>query len=497
MEQSRMTPNSKDAVQAPQPRFRKSMLVTLMIASFLCLFNETVLSVGNTAVMKEWGLDYNTVQWTMSGFLVAMSVSVPIAAFVIHRYSTKAVFICSLLLIAAGLTLNAHSPSFAVLIVGRVVEGLGAGLLPSLLFSSALKLTKPQYQGFVTALCGVIIGLGPSFAPLYAGSILSAGYNWRTLFVPLSVVAVVLLVVGIFLVSDISERSSRKLDVVSVIESVVGFTALVGGINVLAMSLSSWMGWLLSILGIAVCFLWGHRQIDLARRSQEEGRVAPVLNLAVLRSAPIAAGMGLIVLLQVANMGLAVVYPMAIEPGLRISAFTSSLMLMVPLLISQCFALFAGTLFDRFGAQATVLGGICALIIGFVLLAFAQVSMGTLVVAAFATVAFIGVAFALPTIEARMFSLVKPEYIPDVVSGVQTSMQVGGALGTTITMGIFSASFAARTADVAGGAAAVTGGQAYLSSFATVSVVLAVVYVLSLVLAAVVVKGSKKPTTQR
>jgi DHA2 family lincomycin resistance protein-like MFS transporter len=467
------------------------MLVVLMIASFLCLFNETVLSVGNTAVMKEWNLDYNTVQWTMSGFLVAMSISVPIAAFVIHRSSTKTVFVCSLILIAAGLTLNAHSPSFGVLIVGRVVEGLGAGLLPSLLFSSALKLTKPQSQGFVTALCGVIIGLGPSFAPLYAGSMLSAGYNWRMLFIPLSVASVVVLVAGIFLISDVSERSRKKLDILSIAESIVGFTSLVGGINILAMDLTSLFGWLLTLLGLLVCFLWATRQLRLSERALTDPTIAPVLNLSVMRQPAIVCGMSLIVLLQVANMGLAVVYPMAVEPGLGISAFTSSLMLMCPLLISQCFALFAGRTFDHFGAKATVLGGMGTLIVGFVLLFFAKVSMGALVIGAMATLAFVGVAFALPTIQARMFSLVEPRSIPDIVSGAQTSMQVGGALGTTVTMGIFSAAFAAQTA----AGASAKGGQAYLSSFAVVSIVLAIVYVLSLALVRVVVKDSFAPTS--
>lgn len=493
---------------ASKPRFRISMLVVLMVASFLCLFNETVLSVGNTAIMKEWGLDYNTVQWTMSGFLVAMSISVPIAAFVIHRYSTRAVFICSLILIAAGLTLNAHSPSFAVLITGRVIEGLGAGLLPSLLFSSALKLTKPQSHGFVTALCGVIIGLGPSFAPLYAGSMLSAGFNWRALFIPLSVVSIVVLIAGFFLISDVSERSQRRLDVLSIAESIVGFTSLVGGINILAMSLTSVWGWLLSLLGVVVCIAWARRQLRLGKRfdastateqtsspsrDSAEKAVAPVLNLQVMRHAPIAAGMALIVLLQVANMGLAVVYPMAIEPGLGISAFVSSLMLMCPLLLSQCFALFAGSLFDRFGAKATVLGGMGVLILGFVLLSFARVQMGVWVIGIFATVAFVGVAFIMPTVQARMFSLVEPRFIPDIVSGAQTSMQVGGALGTTITMGIFSAVYATRSAAVSAGATATEQGQAYLSSFGVVSVVLAVLYALAVALAVVVVKGLAKP----
>ncbi|MCI1935933.1 MAG: MFS transporter [Bifidobacteriaceae bacterium] len=496
---------AREADESPRPRFRITMLIVLMVASFLCLFNETVLSVGNTAIMKEWGLDYNTVQWTMSGFLVAMSISVPIAAFVIHRSSTRTVFVCSLLLITVGLTLNAHSPSFAALITGRVIEGLGAGLLPTLLFSSALKLTKPRSQGFVTALCGVVIGLGPSFAPLYAGSMLSAGFNWRTLFVPLSIVSLVLMVLGYFLVSDVSERSQRRLDLLSVIESVIGFTSLVGGINVLAMSLTSALGWCLTALGIVVCVLWARRQLHLgaleadakAAGEDEPSRKVPVLNLAVMKSAPIAAGMALIVLLQVANMGLAVVYPMAIEPGLGISAFVSSLMLMCPLLISQCFALFAGGLFDRFGAKATVLGGMTVLIIGFVLLGFSRVQMGVWGIGVFATLAFVGVAFVMPTVQARMFSLVEPQFIPDIVSGSQTSMQVGGALGTTITMGIFSAAFATRsTAESATAASAGTGavsGQAYLSSFGVVSFTLAVLYALALVLAVIVVKGSKRP----
>lgn len=467
------------------------MLAVLMVASFLCLFNETVLSVGNTAVMKEWNLSYNTVQWTMSAFLVAMSISVPIAAFVIHRSSTRTVFVCSLALIAVGLTLNAHSPSFGVLIIGRVVEGLGAGLLPSLLYASALKLTKSSSHGFVTALCGVVIGLGPSFAPLYAGSMLSAGYNWRTLFIPLSIAALVLLVLGIFLVSDVSERTKKRLDALSVIESVVGFTSLVGGINVLAMSLSSWIGWLLTALGVAVCGWWGWRQLKLGERGSQNDSIAPVLNLSIMRRPEIVCGMGLVILLQVANMALAVVYPMAIEPGLKISALVSSLMLMVPLLISQCFALFAGGLFDRFGAKATVLGGMATLIVGFALLAFSRVSMGPVLIAAFATVAFVGVAFVLPTLQARMFSLVEPRYIPDMVSGAQTSMQVGGALGTTVTMGIFSAAFASRAAGSQN-----PGGQVYLSGFGVVCLVLVIVYVLSLLLARVVVKGSKDGKTE-
>lgn len=498
----------QETAESPHPRFRITMLIVLMVASFLCLFNETVLSVGNTAIMKEWGLDYNTVQWTMSGFLVAMSISVPIAAFVIHRYSTRTVFLCSLLLITVGLTLNAHSPSFATLITGRVIEGLGAGLLPTLLFSSALKLTKPRSQGFVTALCGVVIGLGPSFAPLYAGSMLSAGFNWRTLFVPLSIASLVLMVLGYFLVSDVSERSQRRLDLLSVLESVIGFTSLVGGINVLAMSLTSVLGWCLTALGIVVCVLWARRQLHLGALEAaanaagevaegESPRKVPVLNLGVMKSAPIAAGMALIVLLQVANMGLAVVYPMAIEPGLGISAFVSSLMLMCPLLLSQCFALFAGGLFDRFGAKATVLGGMGVLIIGFVLLGFSRVQMGVWGIGVFATLAFVGVAFVMPTVQARMFSLVEPQFIPDIVSGSQTSMQVGGALGTTITMGIFSAAFATRSAaesaaSASAGTSAVSG-QAYLSSFGVVSFTLAVVYALALVLAVIVVKGSKRP----
>lgn len=473
-------------------KHRIPMLIVLMAASFLCLFNETVLSVGNNAIMAEWGLDYNTVQWTMSGFLVAMSISVPIAAFVIHRTSTRTVFLVSLLLITLGLTLNAHSPNFALLLVGRVVEGLGAGLLPSLLFSSALKLTTPRRQGFVTALCGVIIGLGPSFAPLYAGSLLDAGWNWRGLFIPLSIASLVLLVLGFFFVGDVSEHSGKRLDFLSVGESIVGFTSLVGGINVLAMSLTSPLGWVLVALGLVGCGLWAYRQKQLGARRDNDatgrGSTAPVLDLSILKLTPVTAGMALIVLLQVANMGLAVVYPMAIQPGLSLTSVNASLILMVPLVISQAFALFAGGLFDRFGPKATVIGGLIAVIAGFIALALANVGMGAFVVGVFATVAFVGIAFVMPTVQARMFSLVRPDQIPDVVSGAQTSMQVGGAMGTTITMGIFAAAMAAYPG--------VESGQPYLSSFGTVSWTLAVLYAASLVLAVLVVRNRPHPVEE-
>ncbi|MBQ5493219.1 MAG: MFS transporter, partial [Aeriscardovia sp.] len=125
------------------------MFATLLGSAFFCLFNETLLSVGDDVLMRRFNLNYVTVQWTMGGFLVAMSVTVPLLAFVINAYSTKLVISLALSLACIGLAVDFFSPSFWVLIVGRVIEGLGAGFITPLLFFSALTLFSPKHRGHV------------------------------------------------------------------------------------------------------------------------------------------------------------------------------------------------------------------------------------------------------------------------------------------------------------------------------------------------------------
>ena len=443
---------------------RLAMFATLLGSAFFCLFNETLLSVGDDVLMRRFNLNYVTVQWTMGGFLVAMSVTVPLLAFFIKGYSTKLVVSLALSFCCAGLAIDFFSPSFWILITGRVIEGLGAGFITPLLFFSALTLFSPKYRGHVISICGIACGLGPSLAPSYSGAILNAGADWHFIFLFPFVACFALLCLSLFFVKDISPHLSPSPDSLSVLETLLSFPCLIIGIELLA-DKNLW-GLLLLAVGLLAGGAWIVRQFKLGR-SKSEGVLVDLFSIA---KKPVLLGLLLIFCLQIANMCLSVVYPLAIEPAFRLTPAAASSMLMAPLAISQVFALLAGKIYDRWGAKSLLFSGFSLMSGGFFALSLQRRVFGGGVAFTFifALLCFVGVALSTLAVESHIFSLL-PSKTADLSTAEQESMQIGGAVGSAACMAIFQACDPASAPP-----------QSYLSAFSSLSIVMTCLYIFCL-----------------
>lgn len=449
------------------------MFFILLGSAFFCLFNETLLSVGDDLLMRQFNLDYVTVQWTMSGFLVAMSVTVPLLAFFINGYSTKLVFCTALSLSCIGLAIDFFSPTFWILIVGRVIEGLGAGFITPLLFFSALTLFSPKHRGHVISICGIACGLGPSLAPSYSGAILNSKADWHFIFLLPFFAALLFLSLSVFFVKDISPHKSPSPDGLSVLETVFSFPCVIVGIELLS-NKNLW-GFPVLAVGLIVLSFWIGRQFSLGRKRRD----GVLVDLFSISKKPVLIGLLLISCLQIANMCLSVVYPMAIEPGFALSPEASSSMLMAPLAISQFFALLAGKIYDKWGAKSLLFSGFSLLILGFLALSFSRkTSRGALVFTFIAALlCFIGVALSTLAVESSIFAFL-PSRAADLSTSEQESMQIGGAVGSAACMAIFQAC-----------APVSSNPESYLSAFATLSIVMTCIYVVCLALSWIVAQA--------
>lgn len=442
------------------------MLSILLGSAFFCLFNETLLSVGDNLLMRQFKLDYVTVQWTMSGFLVAMSVTVPLLAFFINGYSTKLVICTALCLSCIGLAIDFFSPFFWILIVGRIVEGLGAGFITPLLFFSALNLFSPKYRGRVISICGIACGLGPSLAPSYSGAILNIGTNWHFIFLLPFFASFFFLCLSFFFVKDISPHKSPSPDGLSVLETVFSFPCVIVGIEILS-DKNPW-GLPALITGLLVLYFWIRRQFHLGK-GKKEGVLVDLFSIA---KKPVLVGLLLIFCLQIANMCLSVVYPMAIEPAFRLSPEATSFMLMCPLVISQFFALLSGKIYDGGGSKFLLFSGFGLLTLGFLAFSFLRNTFTGSVVYAFiaALLCFVGVALSTLATESNIFAFL-PSHTADLSTAEQESMQIGGAVGSAACMAIFQAcqpvSFEPKS---------------YISAFASLAIVMTCIYALCLAL---------------
>ncbi|GAF38341.1 permease [Agrilactobacillus composti DSM 18527 = JCM 14202] len=119
------------------------MLIGTMISSLL----QTALTTALPDIMKDFQVSATTGQWLTSGFSLAMGIMIPATAFLIKRLPTKILFIGSMTLFALGSLLSAIAPVFIVLLLGRIIQAMGTGILLSLTQVVILTIYPNQNRG--------------------------------------------------------------------------------------------------------------------------------------------------------------------------------------------------------------------------------------------------------------------------------------------------------------------------------------------------------------
>lgn len=255
-------------------RTKRLLLIIMITGTFFSTLNQTLLNVALSDLMVIFEVNTSTIQWLATGFMLVNGVLVPVTAYLMKRFSTRQLFISSLLFLLIGSIIAACANNFSVLLTGRMIQAVGAGIIIPLMMTVIVYLYPAEKRGAVMGNIGFAIIFAPAIAPTLAGVILEY-LSWRWLFIiMIPFVAVIIILANKYLV-NVAETSKVKLDVVSVIYSTVGF-----GLVLFGFSSAGSRGWddLIVITSIAggllVTILFCNRQIKSAE---------PLLNLNVFK----------------------------------------------------------------------------------------------------------------------------------------------------------------------------------------------------------------------
>ena len=116
------------------------ILAILLIGAIAAILNQTVLNVALPTLTAEFNVSTTTAQWLITLYMLVNGVSVPVTAFLMARFSTRQLFFTSMIVFSGGTVLCGIAPSFPVLLTGRVVQALGAGIVMPLLINVVFKL---------------------------------------------------------------------------------------------------------------------------------------------------------------------------------------------------------------------------------------------------------------------------------------------------------------------------------------------------------------------
>lgn len=409
---------------------QKVLLTVLIIGCFLSTLNQTLLNVALSNLMEVFSLSATTVQWISTGFMLVNGVLVPITAYLMKRFSTRELFISSMLFLLLGSILCAAAPNFSILLIGRMIQAIGAGIIMPLLMSVVMFIFPPEKRGSMMGLIGLAIIFAPAIAPTLAGFVIDY-YSWRWLFIGLIPFVVIVILLAMKYLINVSETEKTKLDVGSVVLSTIGF-----GLILYGFSTAGSHGWddkvvIITILvGVVTTVLFCLRQIQSSD---------PLLNLSVFKNKVFTLTSIINIIVTMMMYADMILLPIYLQNGRGFTAFDAGLLLLPGAVINAFMSPITGRLYDRFGAKPLFIIGLI-FIIPSMWVVTDLTETTTFVFLMIRTIFLrIGLSFITMPLNTASLSALPRTLVTHGTAVNNTIRQISGAIGTAIVVTIFTA----------------------------------------------------------
>jgi len=332
---------------------RTGIFLNMNVSCIATSMLGTALTTALPPIMKDLDMTVNTAQWLTSGFILFLAVMTPFTAFLISRFRTKRLYCIAIGFFIIGLTICAFSNGFWMMMLGRIIQGCGNGLLASMAQVIILTIFPPERIGTVMGWYGLSIGVAPIISPTIAG-ILVDSVGWRMIFVIAIGIMSISLICAIFVFEDVLPTMHKKFDVISLFFSALAFggvTLAVG--NMGTYDFVSWEVLFALIVGLITSVIFVHRQLHIK---------VPFLDVRVLKNKNYSISLFATVLIQLIFMGTAIIIPVYVQQIKMESATISGLVTLPGSLAWAVISPFAGKIYDKIGMKLLFLVGSTVLI---------------------------------------------------------------------------------------------------------------------------------------
>ena len=406
------------------PKYRWYVTLSGLTGGFSMVLSATIVNVAVPDVMGAFGVGQDRAQWMATAFLATMTASQLLNAWIAEAFGQRLGFALTLMVFMAGAVMSATAASMDMLILGRVLQGVAAGIVMPMTMVTIFTVFPPERRGMAMGIYGAGLVLAPALGPAVGGIAIDT-LSWRAMFLlPLPFCVIALLAGMVFMPSKGRIGRLPPFDW-------FGFLFLASGLFLLMTAAASGPreGWLSDqiLLYAALGSISAAAFVLIQLRSR-----APLLDVTLFRHRAFTAAVIVAFVFGAGNFGSSYVIPVFVQQVQGFTATKAGLLLM-PAGLLLFFALpLTGRAADRLPDHIPVLAGLACFAFGTFLMATADANTGFWSFALFAMVSRAGMSFIMPSLSASALRALPDHKLARGSGAMNFIRQLGGASGTNL-----------------------------------------------------------------
>ncbi|MCD7131687.1 DHA2 family efflux MFS transporter permease subunit [Limosilactobacillus balticus] len=402
-------------------------LVIMVFGTFFGLLCSTLMNIALPTFMNVFHVSEAQVQWVTNGYMLVNALMIPVSSFLIKRFPFKNLFIIFSGIFLLGTIIGAIAWSFKLVVVARMIQALGAGMMMPLVNVLAIRYAKPGKKGQIMGIIGLAFNCAPILGPAISGFLLHF-FSWRYLFLLIIPFAVITLLLSFFLLPKIPHNEHPRFNTLALILITGGLWSLLMGLSnvsnnhLLSFNVAGYV-----LIGLVFLFLFflnqrhSNRQlINFGIFSHKQFVFATVINMLITST----------------MYGNAILIPLLVQIVLGKSTVVSAIAVLPGAILTGLLSTTSGRFYDIYPIKILVGTGLIIDIIGTIGQAAIGARSSVLMITLFQTIRQFGLVTMLIPLQTQALSLLPNEIVPDAVATFNTLRQIAAAFGTALIVSI-------------------------------------------------------------
>jgi EmrB/QacA subfamily drug resistance transporter len=343
------------------------ILIVLFIGVLMGALDISIVSPALPAIKSYFQVDTRILIWVFNAYLLSYLIGTPFMAKLSDRSGRKKIYLLNIILFGVGSLISAFATSYETLLIGRAIQGFGAGGIFPVASAYIGDTIAPERRGQAFGIIGSVFGLAFIIGPLLAGLILN--YSWRWLFLINIPVILLLIALSLWILPKTEPKKSVPFDFKGMALLALALTALAYGFNSIDLTLQ--LGSTSTIIVLAL-ILAGFLLLILLYLVEKKAK-DPVVFFDLLKKRQFSFTMLLALGVGAVQAGIIFIPTLAILAfglGLSMASFT-----LIPLVVTTVIgAPLFGYILDRRGSRFVLINATIILVVGLILLALFSTS---------------------------------------------------------------------------------------------------------------------------